>query len=706
MTGLLAVGPMARARATGAASPGAGPPLVVHADRSLPPFSFLESGQPSGAHVDLFKALAQELMRPLDMRLGDWTESQAAVLRGDGDVLPPLASTAGRARQFGFTQTGGRNEFGLFTRADVAARVGASRIEELAIGVTAGGYPRLHFESRNPGARLVIVRDAVDGLRRSQLGQIDAFAGNVAATQAFLRDLNIGGIALATAPFAVLDVAIAVHRRNPALLAQLDEAIDRLRSSGELRRIDSRWFGAPPVTIDRAQLWALAGGAAGLALVAGLGSALFLQRQRLRERDAELVRRSEIEARLEAARAAAESAARVQTDFLANMSHEIRTPMNAIVGMSRLLREGGASSADTNQRLRRLDEAAKHLLSMVSDVLDMSKIEAGKFEIEDLPFDLPALMESVRANVEGLAYHKRLSLQIEYDPSARHVVGDPTRLRQAILNLVSNAIKFTDHGHVRLTAQVVDTQAATTTWRFQVEDTGRGISSDLQSRLFRPFEQEDGSVMRQHGGTGLGLSISKRLVEMMGGEIGCHSTPGQGSLFWFTVRLKPVDLQAPQAPTSDKEDALAQLRARHPGARIVLADDNEVNLEVTRAALAVAGLDVIEARDGEEAISKVSSTRAQMVLMDMRMPRMDGIQATITLRQLFPPEALPIVALTANAFEEDRRECLMAGMNGFLTKPVDAALLYRSVLHWLDHAARGPLVAAADPGPGESGSSR
>ena len=706
MTGLFAVGATAGPRATGAAPPAAGLPLIVHADRSLPPFSFLENGQPSGAHIDLFRALAQELMRPLAMRLGNWAESQAAVLRGDGDVLPPIASTAERAQLFGFTQTVGRNEFGFFTRADVAARVGGSRIDELTIGVTAGGYPQLHFESRNPGARLVIVQDAVDGLRRSQLGQIDAFAGNVATTQAFLRDLKIGGIALATAPFAVLDVAIAVHRRNPALLAQLDEAINRLRSGGELQRIDSRWFGAPPVTLDRTQLWSLVGGATGLALVAGLGSALFVQRHRLKERDAEIARRSEIEVRLEAARAAAESASRVKAEFLANMSHEIRTPMNAIVGMSRLLREGGASSADTNQRLQTLDEAAKHFLSMVSDVLDMSKIEAGKLKIEDVPFDLPALMESVRSNVEGLADHKRLSLQIEYDSSPRHVVGDPTRLRQVILNLVSNAIKFTDHGHVRLTAQVVDTQAATNTWRFQVEDTGCGISSDLQRRLFRPFEQEDGSVMRQYGGTGLGLSISKRLLEMMGGEIGCRSTPGQGSHFWFNVRLKPVDLKTLQTPTSDKEDALAQLRARHPGARIVLADDNEVNLLVTRAALEAAGLEVIEARDGEEAISRVSSIRAQMVLMDMRMPRVDGIQATITLRQLFPPEALPIVALTANAFEDDRRECLMAGMNGFLTKPVEPALLYRSVLHWLDHATRGPLVAAADPGPVESGSSR
>lgn len=268
-------------------------------------------------------------------------------------------------------------------------------------------------------------------------------------------------------------------------------------------------------------------------------------------------------------------------------------------------------------------------------------------------------------------------------------MGDPTRLRQTILNLVSNAIKFTDHGHVRLTARVLDTNAESTTWRVEVEDTGRGISSDLQSRLFRPFEQEDGSVMRQYGGTGLGLSISKRLVEMMGGEIGCRSTQGQGSLFWFTVRLQPVDVQAPQTPASDREDSLAQLRARHSGARIVLADDNAVNLEVIRATLAVAGLVVIDAHDGAEAVREASSMRAQLVLMDVRMPRMDGIEATIALRELFPPEALPIVALTANAFEEDRRECLMAGMNGFLSKPVDPPLLNRTVLHWLDRAARG-----------------
>lgn len=416
MTGLFALGATAAPRMASTALQDPGPPLIVHADRSLPPFSFLDKGQPAGAHVDLFIALAQELKRPLDLRLGDWVEAQAAVLRGDGDVLPPVASTDERARHFGFTQTVGRSGFGLFARDASAARVAASRVDELSIAVTAGGYPRQHFQSRNPGVRLTIVQDAVDGLRRVQLGQIDAFAGNAEATQAFLRDMKISGISMATAPFAVLDIAIAVHRRNPALLAELDQAVERLRSRGELQRIDARWFDAPPITLDRMQLVTLAGAATGLALVAGLGSALFVQKQRLKERDAEIARRTDIEARLEAARAAAESAARVKAEFLANMSHEIRTPMNAIVGMSRLLREGGAASPDTDQRLRKLDEAAKHLLSMVSDVLDMSKIEAGKLEMEQIPFDLGALMEGVRSHVEGLAEHKGLALQINTTP--------------------------------------------------------------------------------------------------------------------------------------------------------------------------------------------------------------------------------------------------------------------------------------------------
>jgi two-component system, sensor histidine kinase and response regulator len=525
---------------------------------------------------------------------------------------------------------------------------------------------------------------------------------------------------------------------------------------------------------------------------------------------------------LAAARQAAESANIAKSVFLANMSHEIRTPLSAILGLTHLLQDEQPSPAQA-RRLREIDEAAAHLLQVVDDILDLSKIEAGRLVLEDLPFSLDALLQRSFSMVAPRARARGLEMVIARAPAPDAVRGDPTRLSQAIVNLLSNAVKFTHHGHVVLRCSQISSTAGRVRLRFEVEDSGIGIEGDKQAQLFEAFSQADSSTTRRFGGTGLGLAITRRLASLMGGDVGLSSEFGQGSRFWFSAELAvagetrapllqpalagrtallvqaqpatakaieqalrdlgmecavaesldvaatlaalkrpavivadsglrgldgvrglrerwpgvpalllvddlapwqdaatesadlrvlakpvtPTDLSAalgallgaapPQpappaaAPAAPPRVTADTLRACHAGARILVAEDNPVNREISVALLAAAGLEADTANDGAEALARVRSARYDLVLMDMQMPVMDGLEATRAIRELAPGRELPIVAMTANAFGEDRAACLAAGMNDYLAKPVEPTVMYATLLRWL--SARG----AGDP---------
>lgn len=380
----------------------------------------------------------------------------------------------------------------------------------------------------------------------------------------------------------------------------------------------------------------------------------------------------------------AEAASRAKSAFLANMSHEIRTPMNAILGLTHLLQTDAPAPRQV-ERLDKIEQAARHLMSIINDILDLSKVEAGRMVLEHTRFSLQGVLEHVRALVVAQATDKGIELDFSAGDVPDGLIGDPTRISQVLLNYVSNAVKFTERGRVAVRVKVVEAQGETVLLRFEVEDTGIGIPVEKHGELFRAFEQGDVSTTRRYGGTGLGLAINRRLAGLMGGEVGLNSTPGRGSLFWFTARLERASGVAVGAPPP-QTDARESLKRTRAGARLLVVEDNPVSREVASALLRAAGLEAATAGNGAEAVTLCASEPFELILMDIEMPVMDGLTAARAIRQAGRNRQTPVVAMTAGVFEEHRKACEAAGMDDFVPKPVDPAVLYDTLLRWLPHA--------------------
>ncbi len=392
---------------------------------------------------------------------------------------------------------------------------------------------------------------------------------------------------------------------------------------------------------------------------------------------------------LSIAKDAAETANRAKTAFLANMSHELRTPLSGIIGMIELVMRK-LDDPDLKSRLMKADKAAHDLLVIINDVLDISKIEADRLILEHVDFRLGEVLENVRSLMQVRAEEKQLLLNLSMpdELASLPVRGDPLRLGQILLNLVGNAVKFTPAGSVDLHVETEPSAADRVRLRFVVRDSGIGIAPESQQRIFDAFEQADGSMTRKHGGTGLGLAICKRLVRLMGGEIDVASQPGDGSAFWFTVELMLGGTMAPRMQADPDHAAEDQIKARYAGRKILLVEDEPINQEVSLGLLEDAGLQVDLAGDGAEAVELASINDYVMILMDIQMPKMSGIEATHAIRQLPGHEATPILAMTANAFDEDRRQCFESGMNDFISKPVKPEVLFSTLLKWLSRSSR------------------
>jgi signal transduction histidine kinase/ActR/RegA family two-component response regulator len=653
--------------------------LRIGADSGLPYFYLDENNQAVGLGADILN----EAARRRGIRL-QWVQARAGAMpslrQRTVDLWLMLASTPERRRVVYITRPWVRNDMGILS----SAQHPVESVEELrgkTVAMVNGPVTLPLAEERLPTAVFQLAPNRLEAFLRLCRGEVDASLVEMRLFQSALLRRPPDCQAFDFHAFQIrgrsLDMGIGATWKASAAADSLRDEIDRLRSDGFFANRMDYWN---PFAVSDTEVLFQEQAARERARMFGSGALLgsmvlvllFRQNRRVSQ-----------------ARRAAERASAAKSEFVANISHEIRTPMTGILATAELLLDTSLSEPQ-REHVSIIRDSGQALLSLLNDTLDLKKIEAGRLTLEPVPFSWRETVRKVVRSFRQPAERKGLTLELIEPPDGPEwLIGDPMRMRQVLANLLGNAVKFTERGGIQVSA-AIRREDRLAHLRITVRDTGIGISEKDKSILFEKFTQADSSITKRFGGTGLGLALSKAMVMLMGGSIGMESCLGQGSTFWFEVALE-VDsgMPAQEAPAAPALSVVALARAVEANPRVLLVEDNAVNRGVCSALLARAGCQVDSARDGHEAVEKVLRNPYDVVFMDCFMPGMDGLEATRRIREAEPRgRRTPIIALTAGTMRDDREKTAAAGMDDYLTKPIDLAQLERVLRQWAGRPAQ------------------
>jgi signal transduction histidine kinase len=647
--------------------------LSLGVDPGWSPFEFIDAnGQYSGIVSEYVNIIQNKLtMELIPSRQKLWTDALELAKSGKLDVITAIVKTKEREKFLNFTEPY------LFFPAVIATRkqgLFVQGIEDLSsqkVAVVKGYAVKDILIEKHPGMALIDVTSVTEGLHLLDSGEVDAFIDNIAVITHEINSNNLNNLKVAAFTPYRLELSMGVRKGLEPLVSILNKTLATI-SNKERATISNNWLALRVNVGTELETIVMIG----VPIVAGFLMIILFVIRANRRMVYEISARKKIEESLEKAKLNAESANNAKDEFLANMSHEIRTPMNAVVGMAHLLEETGLNQ-EQQEYIDAINSSAASLLLLIDGILDLSKIESGKLELEVQPFKLSELLKSAIVQAEFTINKEKIKLvkNVAIDiPDT--LLGDSLRLGQILLNLINNAIKFTEQGSIILSINMTDKTPDTVILHFSVEDTGIGLTQEQQARLFQTYSQADSSTTRKYGGTGLGLAISKKLCEKMHGQIWVDSEINNGSTFHFTASFGyQEDTNAEAAASQQLANQLKSESQKYDhglllGKSILVVDDNNINLVIAKKVLTNVGVDVTTAQNGKEAIELIEKSKFDAVLMDIQMPVMDGYTATRKLRMNSKYKNLPIIAMSANMMPDDVKNALNSGMNAHVGKPI------------------------------------